>query len=423
MKILVCDDQVPNCNTLVETIKGAVGEEEKIEKLSSDGLLQALETFFRSIEAFMKNGSNNTPVEETQFDGADLVILDNNLTHLNVSGTRLTAESIAGYIRAFSTGTYIISVNKNPDVDFDLRFLVGDHNTQTDLALNEEHLGNRALWTGDPNDADDGFFPWYWPKLNDVFRRRKEQISFVHERLDEEVLSSLAFDDDAIGFLSHRAKGALSSDAGADGGGGFLIKEVTFSDLFLKMNSLPIPADREHLHTARERPEVSMIVARVVAAYIDRWFRRDVLGPQEALVDLPHLLMRLPFLLGGEGGDLSKWNDAIVEEKPPYNLDLELYDKYLASAEFKHRMWNSGPCFRWPALKRDEELNAHFLDALKTDCADFVFCEDTSLFVDHPDFDHSDLVEFSAEFEGNWKHRYVRHISGKQYSPRTRLVV
>ena len=247
MKILVCDDQVPNCNTLVETIKGAVGKEENIEKLSSDELLQALETFFRSIEAFMKNGSNNTPVEETQFDGADLVVLDNNLTHLNVLGTRLTAESIAGYIRAFSTGTYIISVNKNPDVDFDLRFLVGDHNTQTDLALNEEHLGNRALWTGDPNDADDGFFPWYWPKLNDVFRRRKEQISFVHKRLDEEVLSSLAFDDDAIGFLSHRAKGALSSDAGADGGGDLLIKETTFSDLFLKMNSLPIPAESRAL--------------------------------------------------------------------------------------------------------------------------------------------------------------------------------
>ena len=46
------------------------------------------------------------------------------------------------------------------------------------------------------------------------------------------------------------------------------------------------------------------IIARVVAAYIDRWFRRDVLGPQEALVDLPHLLMRLPFLLGEKAGDL-----------------------------------------------------------------------------------------------------------------------
>ena len=112
-------------------------------------------------------------------------MIDNNLTHLKVSGGRLTAESIAGYIRAFTTGTYIISVNKNPDVDFDLRFLIGDYNTRTDLALNETHLGNRALWTGDPRDADDGFIPWYWPHLDGVAKRRKEQIAFVHERLDE----------------------------------------------------------------------------------------------------------------------------------------------------------------------------------------------------------------------------------------------
>ena len=423
MKILVCDDQAPNCNILVETIKGAISEEATVEGLSSDELLLALETFFRSIEAFMKNGSNNTPVEETQFDGADLVVLDNNLTHLNVSGTRLTAESIAGYIRAFSTGTYIISINKNPDVDFDLRFLVGDYKTQTDLALNEEHLGNRALWTGDPSDADDGFFPWYWPKLNDVFRRREEQISFVHKRLDQEVLSSLGFDDDAIGCLSHHAKGALPSDAGGDGGGGCLIKTATFSDLFLKTDSLPIPADREHLHTARESPEVSMIIARVVAAYIDRWFRRDVLGPQEGLVDLPHLLVRLPFILGDKARDFSEWNDSIAIDRAPYNLDARLYEEHIESAKFEHHMWNKGPCFWWPKLKRNDELNELFLRAPNGAWADVAFCEDRSSFVDRSSKDRGDLLEFSAEFEGNWKRRYVQCVPGKQYSPRTRLVV
>ena len=350
-------------------------------------------------------------------------MLDNNLTHLNFSGTRLTAESIAGYIRAFTTGTYIISINKNPDVDFDLRFLIGDYSTRTDLALNATHLGNRALWTGNPSHVDDGFIPWYWPRLKGVVKRRLKQIDFVHEGLDKQVFSSLAFNDEVIGFLSHHAKGALSSKAGADGGDDISMKKVTLRDVFLQADSIPIPADRKRLHQMSENPEVQMIIARVVAAYIDRWFRLDVLGPQEALVDLPHLLMRLPFLLGKEGSDLSKWNDAIMEENPPYNLDAELYREYLANTEFKYRMWNAGPCFWWPKLKRNDALNAHFLDAVKTDCADVVFCEDTSLFVDRSDSDHSDFVEFSAEFEGNWKHRYVRRVPGKQYSPRTRLAV
>ena len=183
--------------------------------MTSTRLEEALKALFKDIEGFLEDSPHSSPVE-SPFDNQDLIVLDNNLTHLNVSGTRLTAESIAGYIRAFSTGTYIISINKNPDVDFDLRFLIGDYTTQTDLALNENHLGNRALWTGNPSDANDGFIPWYWPRLKDVVKRRQEQIDFVQERLEEKVFSSLAFNDDAIGFLSYHAKGALSSDAWAD---------------------------------------------------------------------------------------------------------------------------------------------------------------------------------------------------------------
>ena len=191
MKILVCDDREDCCDSLVEVISQAVAVEDTIVPLSSTELSKALKTLFKNIGNFMKDGSHNELVEGGQFDDADLIIVDNNLTHLNVSGTRLTAESIAGYIRAFSTGTYIISINKNPDVDFDLRFLIGDYDTRTDLALNERHLENRALWTGKPSDADDGFLPWYWPRLKRVVERRKDQIDFVREHLDDAVLSSL----------------------------------------------------------------------------------------------------------------------------------------------------------------------------------------------------------------------------------------
>ena len=176
MNILVCDDREEHCDSLVEMISRTFVEG-TVTPLSATNLSTALDTFFQSIEAFLKNKPHSTPVEGIQrFDDADLIVIDNNLTHLNLSGPRLTGESIAGYIRAFSAGPYIISVNKNPDVDFDLRFLIGDYNTRADLALNEDHLGSRALWTGNPSDAEDGFLPWYWPRLKDVVDRRQKQI-------------------------------------------------------------------------------------------------------------------------------------------------------------------------------------------------------------------------------------------------------
>ena len=423
MNILVCDDQEKNCDNLVAIIHEAIGdEEETVDRLTSTGLETALTALFKDIREFLQDSLNSAPVE-SPFDNRDLIVLDNNLTHLDVLGTRLTAESIAGYIRAFSTGTYIISINKNPDVDFDLRFLIGDYTTRTDLALNDDHLGNRALWTGNPSDANDGFIPWYWPRLKGVVNRRKEQIGFVQERLEKKVFASLAFNDDAIGSLSQRAKGALSSDVQADRGGDSPINNVTFNDVFLKADSLPIASDRKNLHKLKENPGVSQIIARVVAAYIDHWFRRDVLGPQEALVDLPHLLMRLPFLLGEKANDPAEWNDIVLKDDPQYGMGSKFYDDSLAATEFTHKMWIPSPCFWWPMLKNDDALGEHFQTADANVWADVVFCEDRSRFFPREGEHGGEApVEFSAEFEGSWRSRYVLPIDLRRYSPQSRLM-
>ena len=420
MKILVCDDRKQNCTALMETIRGAISEEAKVEGLSPTELGKTLEALFSSIESFL-DGDCRSTVEKTRFDDYDLIVIDNNLTHLKVSSGRLTAESIAGYIRAFTTGKYIISVNKNPDVDFDLRFLIGDYHTRTDLALNDTHLGNRALWTDNPSDANDGFIPWYWPRLKGVAKRRQEQIDFVNEHLGNAVLSSLGFDEEAIGVLSYHAKGALSSNSRSCGE--CSIHEVTFADVFHEVDSLPIWAERNILYNARERPFVQGAIARVVAAYIDRWFRLDVLGPQEALVDLPHLLMRLPFLLGEKAKDLAEWNNAILEDNPPYGMDSTLYENHLAASEFTHKMWSKGPCFWWPSLKSNDALSKHFQTVDANVWADVVFCEDRSRFFPRGGETGGETpVEFSAEFEGSWRSRYVLPINPKGYSPRTRLM-
>jgi hypothetical protein len=427
MKILVCDDIPARCEEVVASILEAGQPTPAV--LVEKALTTELERFFRNIRIWMDQPSSYGPGDESPFDGADIVIIDNNLAHLEVTGARLTAESIAGYIRAFTAAPYIISLNKNPDVDFDLRYLVGDHSTRADLALNTEHLANSALWTGNPEDAKDGFLPWYWPRLATVAARGRQQIDFVEQNLDNPVVDVFGFDEAAIDFLSLHARGALSPAAAPDGQTdthSIRFDELTFRDVFIgKDRSLPFKAERQSISAEEEKgnPALRKVITRVVAADIELWFRRDILGPQEPLVDIPHLLMRLPFLLGDRAKDINEWNKTLSTETPENGMEQELYDGHLAKTRFEHDIWVPGPCFWWPKLKADEKLNEFFFEAKEGDWADAVFCEDRSKFLERSANDGEGPTEFPAEFEGSWGRRYVARVNGKQYAPRSRLAV
>lgn len=425
MKILVCDDQPDRRDEIVGMIREA-GQPAPRE-LIEENLTVELRKLFINVKSWLDAPKNYKHVANA-FDDADVVILDNNLAHLHVEGTRLTAESIVGYIRAFTAVPYSVSLNKNPDVDFDLRFLVGDYSTKADLALNTEHLANPALWSGNPGEARDGFRPWYWPTLTTVAKRRRDQIQFVKKHLDDSVVEMMGFDEEAIGFLSLHAKGSLSPVAESDGAGGgeHQFKKVTFRDVFIaKDRSLPFKNEREGLSDAERNgnPALRDIIARVVAADIDLWFRRDVVGPQEPLVDVPHLLARFPFLLGDRAKDINEWNKHVGAIAAPYGVEKELYDDHLAKWKFND-IWAPTPCFWWPKLKADEKLNEYFFKPKKVEWADVVFCEDRSAFLERTPKDEGvPPIEFPAEFEGSWGRRYISRINGIQYAPRSRLAL
>ena len=161
-----------------------------------------------------------------------------------------------------------------------------------------------------------------------------------------------------------------------------------------------------------------------MAAEIDFWFRRDLLGPQEVLVDIPHLLMRMPFLLGEKANDIQAWNASVHTpqiEGPPFGLDQALFDDHLAKAMFKQSIWSPSPCFWWPTLRENDDLNACF-SAGDREWADAIFCEDRSEFLSpDPEGGNSSPVEFVAQFEGTWNRRYVADIEGFRYAPKTRF--
>lgn len=429
MKILVCDDKADSRDSVVEALR-AVGYTP--DTLIDTALSEELAKLFARVDSSTKGGAEGYRHEPSRFDEADILILDNNLAFLpNKGGPPLTAESIAGYIRAFTTTSYIVSLNMNLDVDFDLRYLVGDFSTRADLAINTSHLRNRALWTHKAADSENRFCPWYWPALGTVAQRRRAQVDFVRNHLDASVLDTFQFDDEDVEFMTLHARGALSPDAAVaastQNGGKPLLREVKFRDVFLsKDRSLPLKDEREQLETAERGGNTAIrdLMSRVVAADIDLWFRRDLVGPQEPLVDVPHMVMRFPFLLGTRAGQIEEWNKVVESAEPPFALEKELYKKYIESRLFREKIWTPTPCFRWPKLKADEKLNEHFFQSKDHAWADVVFCEDESRFRNRAGNNgEAGLVEFTAEFEGAWNRRHISKLDQVQYAPRTRLAV
>lgn len=429
MRILLCDDesvQLERATTQIrEGFNSAAVAVPEIVQLTGEPLKNAIETLFKNVTKSL----NGDSVEKIIFDDHDMIIVDNNLSHVEITGARLTAEALAGYLRGFSSTPYVVSLNKNPDTDFDLRFLIGDYQSRADLAINTEHLSNGALWTGASAHADNAFCPSYWPRLRTAATRRKDQVAFVRENLDRPVLVSLKFPEFAIERLSRHAQGFLvGADSSAQTNDGTeldaSLREVTFRQVFEKSGrSLPIKKDRAGLSAENaNKPHADEIIARVVAGEVDSWMRRDVIGAQEVLVDIPHLLARLPILLGNQAAHLDRWNAVLESPDPLSLLNAKLVNEQLIPNGFQlGSKWWTSPTFWWPPLEQNEELR-RLMAAPELQIGDFVFCEDTSRFIVRvPEATLPAPQEFVTELEGGWSRRYAAVLQGRRYTPRSRF--
>ena len=410
MNILVCDDKEPQ----FERTKSAIGSRADVTPLVGLNLKRALTDLFERLATALNGSSGpDDEIRAEDFDGFDLVIVDNNLTGLELDGARLTAETIVGYLRAFTDNPYIVSLNKNPHVDFDLRYLFGDYQSLTDLALNTRHLPIGRLWNA---NGEPGFAPWYWPQLQNAVDRRKAQIARLDERFEKPVWEALGFPSEADEYLSLRAKSPLLSSKEE-------MRDATFQ-VFVDSSRALAPAEIRTLNKlAGEGSGFARRAVRRIAAHeVDRWLRRDVLGPQDVLIDLPHLLAQAPFLLGGRANELGHWNQVLMGEEPPFGLDEGMFEKHLARARFEQSFWAPTPCFWWPTLKSDEGLAECFFEA-EGDWPDAVFCEDVSRFVLVSGKGESGSpLEFEAEIAGSWARRYIVREGDYQYSPRSRII-
>ncbi len=407
MKILICDDKPEQAEKTEQKIisRGIV------KSLAGAKLKDALTDFLSTVSTILDGNLSQVDDSADSFDEFDVLIVDNNLTDLQLDGARMTAETIIGYLRAFADTPYIISLNKNPHVDFDLRYLFGDYQSLSDLALNTRHLTNHRLWVG---KSEGDFAPWYWPRIEDAAARRRKQNVFVEENFESPVWEALNFPSEADDYLSLRAKSHLSSAEKSE-------RETSF-EVFLDTSRAVPPADIKQLKKLASNGNESArkAIHRISAYEVDRWLRRDVLGTQDVLIDLPHLLSQMPFLLGNDAHRLDCWNAVLGSDESPFGLDARLFEDHLITARFDHEMWVPGPCFWWPKLKSDDALSEKFFNA-KGDWPDAVFCEDVSRFVCVNDGEDSPQ-EFESEIEGSWTRRYIAYVDDYLYSPRSRIL-
>ena len=195
--------------------------------------------------------------------------------------------------------------------------------------------------------------------------------------------------DSAFGFLSPNAESFYS------------LREVTFRSF------LENATDRKDAEVIWETDKYAAV--RVVSARIGKWLEREVLGGQDLLIDVPHLLQRFPFVLGKSIQHLDAWNDAIHNE-------AILEGAFSREVWYAHSSILSRRAIRLGRFQSDQDVRRIRSEYDFSEVPQFVFAEDLSKFVDL-----SQATEFRAGFHNAFDRRYIKRVDNIRYGPKRRL--
>ncbi|KPD14762.1 hypothetical protein ADM96_37525 [Burkholderia sp. ST111] len=373
------------------------------------------------IGAIDKMGSEDAWNDPEAFIGSlddlkhvDVLFIDYQLKTLK-NHAWLTAENVAGWIRAYSDIPVIGILNRFFDVDFDLSMLLGTSATSADFHVNDRLLTLPALWTEATGDTPtkDSFHPWQWPMIPRVVedvaacRADLEQVD-----LSSEILPFFGFSEQDVEQLTRHALGYLDPTSVSPANATFL--------QFLKEGRLATPKElRLALSNALEeqaapkRDELRRVVARILTSELRRWLSNLVLLTQDVLIDAPHLANRMPWVLQ-ESNNLEKRRLLVTSRyKEAFAAQVEPYT-------FQAERWLSRPAFWVAKIQKDDAIDDLYRD-YETPEDEQVFLEDFSCFVG------SAVAEpFQPAFDSVWPTRYVygEAVSGwgYKYAPKVRLI-
>jgi hypothetical protein len=398
-RVLICDDEPGGgAQWLAEIEKAVPDKTYDLQPVPSQTDIKAAiqVLLHRRADA---NHSKELSKERCRFDEADVLVIDYDLLHVDENNTRYTGEGVARLARAFSQCGVVVILNQYVEAQFDLG-LRGHFESFADINVDGALIGTKGLWR---EDAGTGFKPWHWPVLHQAARKFRERAKFLSgpKRLSTGILEMLQMTRGDAERLSDTAFGLLAPTAESYE----QIAKWTFAE-FLRDNSAAIETRGTEALIEKD-PEAG---AQIAASRVAKWLEREVLGPQDVLVDIPHLIQRCPFLLEGDMSDLGTWNRAVHGGR-------DVLRKIIPDAAwFKADNWLSRPAVWWQRLGAHElfqEARAGF-DYSKA--PDFVFLEDASCFVPM-----EEAKEFRADFHNIYDRRYLKLFEGIRYAPQRRL--
>lgn len=398
-KIIVCYDVEIDTEGWCEVVREALGTDSSLDdayevpSLSLGKIKSGIHDLFARRKQAREEGTWDEG--GGLFDDAEILIIDYDLA-LSSDESPITAETVARLARAFTPCGAIVVLNQYRDIDLDLS-LLGHPDSCADLNINSKSLDLKGLWS---STISGSFRPWHWPILPDAAHRQHSRVQQLLEGgLDQPILEFFGFDESVFRHMSRSSKGFLHPNPGSKW------SAVTFLDFVSKSGNAIDPKDTDAI-VERRTEKTHEAVARVAAARIAKWLERMVLAPQDILVDVPHLVERIPFLLTGDRNQIETWN-ATVDLTKVNGIDATSISEYA----FKQKDWLSRPAFWWPRIDSDEGLTNKLLADTEGNPVDFVFQEDVSKFGRR-----EDSKEFVAAFHSVYDRRYVSAAEDQNFS-------
>ena len=359
-------------------------------------------------KAYLRTGTEPVLHEAGMLDEIDILIVDNDLFELE-DFSDYSAEMVAARAQVYSKCGYVVVLNLNPDVDFDLS-LLGNPTSKADLHINDKFVADIGLWRDSPK-AQGAFRPWHWPLLKRASELHKLRVNELQEFLNGNnkempVLEYFSFDETASNRLSRSARAFLHPSKNT--------ANVTFFD-FVEGNANAV--DLKDGRKIIEKGDADK-VAQICAHRIAKWLARLVLGPQDILIDLPHLAEKLPFLVPqNRQTSLDFWNSCATQTAAPTSELTEDISAY----RFEHEHWFDRPVYWWDKFDPEQTLDK-LLAMPNSNPGELVFCEDSSAF-----HNSNQCQRFVAAHHSTTDNRYIRWFNEDDvdfsYGPQSRLAI
>ena len=406
-KINIWDDHTRSARDWKRDIQKLLGDPDiDVRAFEIDQIDYELHVLHNRREAFLRGATE--PDEPSALDDTRVLIVDNDLFHLQ-DFSDFSAETVATRAGVYTDCGLIVVLNLNPDIDFDLS-LRGDPDSKADLHVNDKFVANPGLWRQCPREHG-CFRPWHWPLLLREAQLHEHRVEDLYRALRDQdastpILDYLQFPDEAKNRLSRVARAflhPLRNDT----------ENITFSD-FVDGNAQAVALTDGKMIIEKEDIKK---VARIGGRRVYKWLVRHIVGPQDILIDFPHLLQKLPFLVPEHQQALiDHWNAVASLDDAPVALVRDA----LSIDPLQLPNWTDRPLFWSHDFERPDVFD-RVLAGIDLNPNGFVFCEDSSAF--HPsNVSHRFVAAHNTASDDRFV-RWLLDAENIHFGPQSRLAI